>query len=157
MDAESTLINISIRMGETGVVGAGLDAGAAADTFIGRYQHHAAFYDVAGAGRTTAHAGRVIAVIAALGTELGVQMRIFAAGLLDHPVVARSEIVEDVVAVDISRSGVVSLAYIRIRARIRTSRTKATINKSDAGCPGCECPGPRWLSPFLRPAPLPIV
>ena len=71
VDAEGALVGVALRVDEARVVGAGGEAGLAADALVVVTSTMLAeLVDVAGAGRAAGHARRVVAVVAALGADL---------------------------------------------------------------------------------------
>jgi hypothetical protein len=90
VQAERALVDVAFRMHETRVIRAGRDARLAAGAHVVIHEDHALVGDVTGPGGTGIHAGRPGAVVAALGTVLGGEVRELAMDLLHHPVAAES-------------------------------------------------------------------
>ena len=76
VDAERALVGIPVGVNEPRVIGAGGQAGLAADTQFGINQHHLAeIVHVARAGGAAVDTGRIVAVVAALAADLLLQVR----------------------------------------------------------------------------------
>ncbi len=89
MNAEGAFVRIAVGMNEARVVRAGGQARLAADAFIVRDQHHAAaLMHMACAGRAAGNAGRIVAVIAALGADLELHRGIIPMHFFRDPVAA---------------------------------------------------------------------
>jgi hypothetical protein len=75
MDAEGTFVRVSLRMNKSGVIRTCGYAGFTAAALVMVDKHHsAAFMDVAGAAGTAIDARRIVAVVAALGTDFHVKV-----------------------------------------------------------------------------------